>query len=126
MSLPGESTPFALGLWQGSKLDLAPSSSGRTRGFEPLNVGSIPTGAVEEGRKETLIGGFSMTQQDDIERDRQAEFDWQDRQVWCARCEKWIREMGHFEHHPIPDEFCTGCMKDIEMEQELEQEEDCT
>ena len=59
-----------------------------------------------------------MTQQDDIWRDQQAEWDRQDHQVRCAKCERWVREMGRNEHHPLPDELCTGCQEDADMEAE--------
>lgn len=54
--------------------------------------------------------------QDCIEDEMQANYEWQDRQVWCARCEEHVREMDRNERHPLPDEFCAGCQEDIEME----------
>jgi len=59
-----------------------------------------------------------MTTQDDIWRDQQAEWERQDRQVRCAKCEEWVREMDHNEHHPLPAELCTGCQENIDMANE--------
>lgn len=60
-----------------------------------------------------------MNTQDAIEREDQAHMEWRDRQVWCMRCDEWIRELEPREKHPI-NPVCQRCqegrLEDIEAE----------
>ncbi len=62
-----------------------------------------------------------MTTQDDMARDDQCRLDWQDLQVWCAKCEEWVREQTRSERmHPerLEDELCPACQEDADLEAE--------
>lgn len=61
-----------------------------------------------------------MTTQDAMARAIQGDYAWQDRQVWCAKCEEWVRQMDRRERHPLEPELCRCCQEDADMEAEEE------
>jgi hypothetical protein len=63
--------------------------------------------------------------QDCIEDEMQRDLDWQDRQVWCAKCEKHIRAKDRWDRrHPQGPELCRSCQEDADLEAEAQAEDE--